>query len=187
MNPTTPIADLKQAIEESPNLNPADFQTIGSYTYIPVQVRQEGAESQSWKRYAVRAADDGYLSGTETQFHLIAEGYGTTPSEVWEALRNDSTLVVVDALAVPTKSGFRGGDNLPEFQVEGLFYEDESMTPIPIEVREPATGATISLTVVGVLDETRRRLRLSGQRHDCRPTAVGRSISVPNTGSPITA
>ena len=153
VNPTTPIDDFRQAIEDSPDLNPADFEAIGSYTYIPVQVRQEGAESQSWKSYAVRAADDGYLSSTETNFHLIAEGYGTTAEGVWEALRNDSTLVVVDAIAVPTRAGFRGGD-VPEFQVEGLFYEDESMPPIPIEVREPATGATITLTIVGVLDET---------------------------------
>ena len=153
VNPTTPIDDFRQAIEDSPDLNPADFEAIGSYTYIPVQVRQQDADDQSWKRYAVRAADDGYLSGTETEFHLIAEGYGATAEEVWEALRNDSTLVVVDAIAVPTRAGFRGGDS-PEFQVEGLFYEDESMKPIPIEVRELATGATITLTIVGVLDET---------------------------------
>ena len=154
VNPTTPIDDFRQAIEEDPNFNSADFEAIGSYTYIPVQARQVGAEEQSWRSYGVRAADDGYLANTETKFHLIAEGYGATAEEVWEALRNDPTLVVVDANAVPTQSGFRGGDNLPEFQVEGLFYEDESMAPIPIEVREPATGATISLTVVGVLDAT---------------------------------
>ena len=153
VNPTTPIADLRQAIEQDPNLNPADFEAIGGFTYIPVQVRQEGAADQSWRSYAVRAADDEYLDGTETQFHLIAEGYGTTAEEVWDALRGDSTLVVVDSLAVPTKSGFRGG-NLPEFQLEGVFYEDETLKPIPIEVREPATGAEIRLTVIGILDET---------------------------------
>ena len=154
VNPTTPIDDFQQAIVDSPNLNSADFDAIGSYTYISVQARQVGAEEQSWRSYAVRAADDGYLANTETKFHLIAEGYGATAAEVWEALRNDPTLVVVDANAVPTRSGFRGGDNIPEFQVEGLFYEDESMAPIPIEVREPATGSTITLTVIGVLDET---------------------------------
>ena len=154
VNPTTPIEDLRQAIEESSQLESDDFAAIGSYTYIPVQARQQGAEEQSWRSYAVRAADDGFLSGTETQFHLIAEGYGTTAEEVWNALREDSTLVVVDVLAVPIQSGFRGGDALPEFQLEGVFYEDESMQPIPIEVREPATGATISLTVIGILDET---------------------------------
>ena len=154
VNPNTPIVDLSQAIEEHPNLNSADLEAIGSYTYIPVQVRQTGAEEQSWQSYSVRAADDGYLSGSETELHLIAEGYGTTPEEVWEALRNDSTLVVVDTLAVPTRSGFRGGDNVPEFQVEGLYYEDESMKPIQIEVREPGTGAVVTLTIIGVLDET---------------------------------
>ena len=154
VNPNTPIADLRQAIEEHPDLNSADLEAIGSYTYIPVQVRQTGAEEQSWQSYSVRAADDGYLSGSETELHLIAEGYGTTPEEVWEALRNDSTLVVVDTLAVPTRSGFRGGDNVPEFQVEGLYYEDESMKPIQIEVREPGTGAVVTLTIIGVLDET---------------------------------
>ena len=154
VNPTTPIEDLRQAIEDDPGLNPADFAAIGSYTYIPVQARQQGAEEQSWRSYAVRAADDGYLEGTETQFHLIAEGYGTTAEEVWNALRGDPTLVVVDALAVPTQSGFRGGENLPQFQLEGVFYEDESMKLVPIEVREPATGATIALTVIAILDET---------------------------------
>ena len=154
VNPNTPIDDIEQAIAESPGLNVADFQAIGSYTYIPVQVRQEGAEEQSWRSYGVRAADDGYLSGTQTKFHLIAEGYGATEEEVWEALRSDSTLVVVDNLAVPTRSGFRGGDSEAEFQVEGLFYEDESMQPIPIEVREPGTGATVTLTIIGVMDET---------------------------------
>ena len=153
VNPNTPIADIRQDIAESQNLNTADFEAIGSYTYIPVQVRQQGAEEQSWQYYSVRAADDEYLANTETDFHFIAEGYGTSAEEVWDALRNDSTLVVLDAIVVPTRNGFRGGD-IPGFQVEGLYYEDESMQPIRIEVREPGTGAEIMLTVIGVLDET---------------------------------
>ena len=53
VNPTTPIADFEQAIDESPDLNLSDFEAFGSYTFIPVQVRQEGADNQSWRRYAV--------------------------------------------------------------------------------------------------------------------------------------
>ena len=154
INPNTPISDFPQAVEDSPELDSADFETIGSYTFIPVQVRQQGAEEQRWRSYAVRAADEGYLDGTETEFHLIAEGYGTTAKEVWDALRADSTLVVVDSLAVPIQSGFRGGENLPEFQLEGVFYEDESMQSMPIEVREAASGATITLTVIAIIDAT---------------------------------
>lgn len=154
VNPNTPISDIRQAIEESPELEPSEFQAIGGFTYIPVQARQLGAQEQGWRSYAVRAADDGFLEGTETEFHLIASGYGNTGQEVWDKLRGDSTLVVVDALAVPLRSGFRGGENVPEFQLEGVYYEDESMEAIPIEVREPTTGAIIELTVIAVLDET---------------------------------
>ncbi len=153
VNPNTPIENLRQTIEEHPELDSANFPAIGSYTYIPVQVRQIGAEEQSWKSYSVRAADDGYLVNSETKFHFIAEGYGATGEEVWEALRNDSTLAVVDAIAVPTRNGFRG-DDAPEFQVEGLYYEDESMQPVSIEVREPNSGAQVTMTIIGVLDET---------------------------------
>ena len=154
VNPSTPISDIRQAIEENPDLEASDFAAIGGYTYIPVQARQQGAQEQGWRSYAVRAADDGFLEGTETEFHLIAEGYGDTAEEVWDRLRSDSTLVVVDSLAVPVRNGFRGGENLPEFQLEGVFYEDESMEAVPIEVREPATGLMVNLTVIAVLDET---------------------------------
>lgn len=154
VNPSTPIADIRQAIEESPDLETSEFEAIGGFTYIPVQARQRGAKEQGWRSYAVRAADDGFLAGTETEFHLIAAGYGDTAEEVWDRLRGDSALVVVDALAVPLRTGFRGGENVPEFQLEGVYYEDESMDAIPIEVREPTTGAIIELTVIAVLDET---------------------------------
>ena len=154
VNPNTPIDDFQKAVEDSPDLDPGDFEAVGNYTFVPMQVRQPGAENQSWRSYSIRAADDGYLEETETEFHLIAEGYGTTADDVWDALRADPTLVVVDALAVPVQSGFRGGENVPEFQLEGVFYEDESMEAIPIEVWEPATGIEVGLTVIAILDET---------------------------------
>ena len=154
VNPRTPISDIWKEIEDTPGLNQADFEAVGSYTYIPVQVRQQGAEEQSWKSYGVRASDDEFLSESETAFHLVAEGYGSSPEEVWGALRNDSTLVVVDALAVPSRNGFRGGENVPQFQLEGVYYEDESLEPVQLEVREPRTGSEISLTVIAILDET---------------------------------
>ena len=154
VNPSTPIEDFQNDVDGSPDLDPADFEAVGSYTFVPLQVRQPGADNQSWRSYAVRAADDGYLEGTETGFHMIAEGYGTTAEEVWNALRADPTLVVVDTLAVPVQNGFRGGDNVPEFQLEGVFYEDESMRPIPIEVWETATDIRAELTVIAILDET---------------------------------
>ena len=162
VNPSTPISDISAAIDADSNLNISAFEAMGGYTYIPLQARQRGAEEQTWRSYAVRAADDAYLSGTETEFHLIAEGYGATAEEVWDALRRDSTLVVVDALAVPTRAGFRGGENVPEFQLDGVFYEDETLESVVIEVREPRTGAEIELTVIAILDESADAFGLLG-------------------------
>lgn len=152
INPNTPIADLPQAIADHPDLDAGDIAAIGSYTRVPVQARQLGAEEQSWQGYAINIADAAYLGHNETEIHLIANGYGATTEEVWEALRRDPSLAVVDATVAPTRSGFGGNANAPEFQLEGFYYEDETMEAIDIEVREPATGAEVQLKVIGVMD-----------------------------------
>ena len=150
VNINSPIDDIHGAIAADPGLDPAAFEAIGGYTYIPVQARQLEGEEQGWRGYAVRAADEEFLANNDVDLTLIADGYGETPDDVWEAMRQDSTLVVVDSFVVPTRGGFQ--EERFGFQLEGLFYEDESMTAIDIEVREPRTGGIVSLKVIGVLD-----------------------------------
>ena len=151
LNFTTPIENIDQAIDEEPDLNIRDFEAIGGYTTIPVQARQVGAQDQLWRGYAVRAADDGFLDATSYDFKLIADGYGPTDADVWDALRNDPSLAVVEALVVPRRSGFAGGG--VSFQMEGFFYEDDTMPAIDIEIREPRTGEIVPLKVIGVLNQ----------------------------------
>ena len=62
----------------------------------------------------------------------------------------DSGLVIVEAPVVPTRANADQG--WPPFTLEGVHYDDESMAPIEIEVREPRTGVEMRLTVIGVLD-----------------------------------
>ena len=150
VNFNTPIADVRQAIDDHPDLRLRDFEAIGGFTAFGVQIRQIGAEEQLWQWYAVRAADDAFLEATQHRLKLVANGFGPAESDVWDALRQDPLLAVVDAAVVPTRSGF-ADDDIP-FELEGLLYEDESMDPIEIEVREPRTGVVIQLTVIGVLD-----------------------------------
>ena len=57
VNFNTPIADIRQAIADHPDLDPADFEAVGGYTWIPIEARQPGADNQLWEWYAVRAAD----------------------------------------------------------------------------------------------------------------------------------
>jgi putative ABC transport system permease protein len=150
VNFNTPIADIRQAVEDHPDLRLDDFKAIGGYTTIPVEARQVGADNQRWRGYAVRAAGDDFLRDTGARLKLIADGYGPTEKGVWQALRDDPSLAVAEALVVPTRGGFRN-TNVP-FQLEGLYYEDDRMSPIDVEVREPLSGRVVKLKVVGVLD-----------------------------------
>ena len=119
---------------------------------MSVEARQVGAENQRWESYQARGADDRYLDNTGHKFKIIADGYGTTEEEVWTALRDNPSLAVVDALAVPSREG--GGFTFggPDFRVEGLFFEDEEMDPIEIQIREPREGAVATVTIIGVMD-----------------------------------
>ena len=151
LNVNTPIQGIRQAIDEEPRLRIQDFEAIGGYTTIGVEARLVGAEEQRWQRYAVRAADDDFLEATNHKLKLIADGFGPTERGVWQALRGDPSLVVVEALVVPRRSDF--GEGEVPFQLEGFFYEDDEMSPIDIEVREPRTGEIVQLKVIGVLDQ----------------------------------
>ena len=151
VNLNAPIDDLEQGIVEAPELRREDLEAIGGYTFVPVEVRQVGAEDRSWKPYVIKAADAGFLLKSTHRLRIIADGYGPDLSDVWRALNDDPTLVVVDAPAVPSRTGV-GNTGWAPFNVEGVKYEDQSMTPFEIEAREPRTGGLVRLTVIGVLD-----------------------------------
>ncbi len=150
VNSTTPIDNINTGIEKSELLSPSDFDAIGGFTTVPIEARQVGAKEGLWKFYAARAADDAFFDSTGHRIKLIADGYGPTETEVWQALKVNPRLAVVDISVVPTRGGF--DDNLVDFELEGLHYEDDTMSPIEIEVRDPLTGAIFPITVIGVLD-----------------------------------
>ena len=151
VNVNTPIRDLEEAIGEAPGLDPEDIVAVGGYTFIPIEVRQVEAEERSWSPYILKAADDGFLLNTEHRLKIIADGYGPDLSDVWRALDEDPNLVVVDAPAVPSRTGV-GNTGWAPFNVEGVKYEDQGMAPFDIEVREPRTGGQVRLTVIAVMD-----------------------------------
>ncbi|MCH8206678.1 MAG: ABC transporter permease [Chloroflexi bacterium] len=156
VNPRTPIEDVRRNIDEEPDLRIDDFEAIGGYTWVRLQVRQVDAKSQEWKETRpwrdplVRAASDEFLKASQYKFKLIAEGYGSTPEEVWQAVMSDPSLAVVGGNMV---SNSEGSDSQDGGQwLEEPFYKDEKMSAVDIEVREPRTGAVVQLKVIGVLD-----------------------------------
>ena len=149
LNFNTPIEDIRGAIEEDERLRIEDYEAIGGFTMVEVNVRQIGGEDQQWDGYAVRAVDDAYLEAAEFKLKLVADGYGPTPEEVWQDLINHPSLAVIEGQVLATREG-----SSDEFLIlfEDVYYQDESMSPMEIEVREPRTGIVVPLTVIGVLD-----------------------------------
>ena len=149
VNFNTPIENISLAIGADPDLRLEDFDTIGGFTWLPVQMREVGNEDATWHGIGVQAASDDYMTGSSYKFKLIADGYGDSAHDVWQRLREDPSLVVADGQML---DNFEGSTIEFGSPLTGVYYEDEDMSPVAIEVREPLSGTTVGLTIVGVLD-----------------------------------
>ena len=150
VNFATPIDDIRSAINGIETVDISNFEAIGGYTEIPMQVREVEGDDQEWNRVRFVAADDGYIESSEYEFKLIADGFGSKTEDVFEAMRNDPSLVVIGGSLLSDTQGEQGQQIARVFQE--VSYDDESMSPIDIEVREPNTRAVMNLTVIGVID-----------------------------------
>jgi len=146
-----PVDDLSRAITAQPGLHRADYGVIASLITQPLEVKQEGGER--WASYPLLAGDDAYLENVDYDIGVKAEGY-TTASEIWEAIRDKPGFAVVDRLAVPSRATTNIVIGGPEFSLQGVYLEDETMKPIRVEVRDPNSEATFEVTVIGVLEQS---------------------------------
>ena len=150
INFTTPIEDIRSEIETIEEIDISRFEAIGGYTGIPMQVREVEADDQEWRRIRFVAADDEYLESSSYDLKLIADGFGTTPDDVFEAMRSDPGLVVIGGSLLSNTQDEQGQPVGRVF--DGVSYDDESMSPVEIELREPTTRTVMDLKIVGVVD-----------------------------------
>jgi putative ABC transport system permease protein len=146
-----PVTDLEAAIEETPGLDRDAFGTISAQSLVPVDARQASSEKPGGN-YPLRGLEDSFFDHTAYGMAAIATGYDT-PRDVWQALKNDPTLAVVDGLIVPRRDNFGLRPAAPDFSLEGFYVEDGTFEPIAIEVTDPLTGEVHRLTVIGVLPD----------------------------------
>ena len=145
--PSAAVDDLR------PELPAGAAQAIavdGTQSYVPVEARQVGSGA-AFARYPARGLDDAFLDHTTYGFSAMATGYDS-PQAVWQALAEDPTLAVVDGFVAPRRAQW-GFGAMPEFQLSGFYIEDGPFAPVPVELHDPLTGATIPVTVIGVLDD----------------------------------
>ncbi|MCH8109559.1 MAG: FtsX-like permease family protein, partial [Chloroflexi bacterium] len=148
-----PVDDFKARLTQALGEQAGDIEAVGGYTTIPVEVRQVGADTQEWKGYRVQGANESFLEYNAHDIQLFSKEFGETKEEIWAALRENPGLAVIDAFAVPSRTG--GGQfsfGGPQFKMEGFFLEDDDMTAVEVEIRDLRSGKVAKVTVIGVLD-----------------------------------
>jgi putative ABC transport system permease protein len=148
---TTPelaIDDLRAGL---PDEVAADIEAVGAQSFLPLEAVQDSADAEP-TTHPVRGLDDEFLATNGFEMATMARGYGSS-REVWQALREDPTLAVVDPYVVPRRRNW-GGGVLPEFQLTGFFFEDASFEPVPVTVTDAQTDTVLHLSVIGVLPDS---------------------------------
>ena len=150
-NRNNPVDDLSRAIATRLGLRRADYAVIASQVNLPAEVKQ--GQAGRWASYPLQGVDEAYLENVEYGIGVMAMGY-TTAAEIWEAVRDNPGYAVVDRLAVPSRTSTSFVIGGPEFRMQGVYLEDETMKPVRLEVREPNSEATLEVTVIGVLEQS---------------------------------
>jgi len=147
-----PIEDMNAAIAATPELDADDFVAVGSQSVLAVDAKQVGT-GRPFETYVARGLDRSFLEHTTFELGAMARGYATA-REVWDALAFEPGLAVVDSLIVPRRDGFVFVPAETDFRLSGFYLDDGVFDPIPVEVRDPQTGRTLRVTVIGVLSDT---------------------------------
>lgn len=148
---TAPAFAVEDLRDELPADVADDIVAGGAQSFVPVEARQSNTD-RAFEIYALRGVDDGFLETTTYGMAAIATGYRTA-DEVWEALRTEPRLAVVDPFVVPRRDNW-GVGVAPDFAITGFHLEDETFDPVPLTVQDPLTGTTVDLLVIGVLSDS---------------------------------
>lgn len=165
VNVATPIDDIAQTIRDLDDVNLEDFDAIGGYASLVMQLRAVNMESHLsfsaaegeydiWHGRRAIMADDAFLEASEFEMKLVAEGYGPTSEDIMLAMREDPSLVIVGGWMVSTQEPTE--EEAEELLFGGLYYEAAKMKPVKLEMRERRTGEIIPVTVIGVFDKLHR-------------------------------
>jgi putative ABC transport system permease protein len=151
VSPSTPIGNVHEALRHARGVNPSDFRAVGAMSSLPVKATQLGQRVKP-EDFIVHGVDSTFLRNTTFGMSARASGYASAGA-VWRAVRTHPGLAVIDSMSVPHKINYNFGA-AGAFHLRGLYVEDKTFAPIHVDVRDPQTGHSRRLTVIGVLAAT---------------------------------
>jgi putative ABC transport system permease protein len=151
ISPSTPIADVHQALRHARGLRASDFRAVAAMSSLPVKAKQLG-QSGKPEDFVVHGVDRAFVRNTTFGLSARASGYRSAAA-VWRAVQTHPGLAVIDSMSVPHKINYNFGA-AQAFALRGFYLEDGNFAPLRVRVRDPQTGHARLLTVIGVLAET---------------------------------
>ena len=149
-NPFNPIspADMEEAVTTLVADEAMSEPTvIASAIFAPVKAQSpEMAEAAG---YVINGVDEAFFATHRLELGGWAEGYETA-AEVWQAIQNDASLILIDDFSVD-----RGGDptaqrNDEAFAVNSISAAATDFAPVTISITG-ADGVAHDFTVIGVI------------------------------------
>ena len=123
-------------------------------------MRQAGISDAKYYDYVVRGFDD---RSCPQSVRLCADGARVhVPSPDLASARRRPDAGSHRLLPRSERTNYNGGPATIEFQLTGFFIEGSKLPPLQVDVYDPQTGATRTLTVIGVLNDTASQLATLG-------------------------
>ncbi len=152
-NSNNPVGDFKAAVQQAGAVNTNNWTALGVNHIVyanNTQVRIAGAPD--FKQYTARGMDSAFIDHSTYTFQTRATGYSSDRA-IWDALKRDPTLAVIDATALAQQGGF-GGNSDKRFVLTGVKADDKTMQPVAVDIRDQRTGKGAQVKIIGVLDQT---------------------------------
>ncbi len=151
-NGVNPVADFAGAVRAANTVDTGAWAAVGTsrILYAPgTDLRLNGAGEA--KRYNVRGADAGFLDANTHGLQARANGY-TTDRAVWDAMKRDPNLAVIDAGALPRMGAAAGFGGPNRFELTGLRQDTRAFAPLQVAVRDPLANRARTVSIIGVID-----------------------------------
>jgi len=154
VNPSNRIPDLREALDSAGYDSEATIGGVGRLvSAFPLVRRSDDADgNEAFETYQLAGIDNEFIDLQRMPLEHRAAGYDSDEA-IWEAVRTDPTVAVVDASRLQT-GDFGGGPEVSDFSL-GVSDHDlryEPWDPIPLTVRDPSSGLTTEIRIIGVLE-----------------------------------
>lgn len=142
---TSTVRDVPEALADAGSPAAGDIAGAGRTTLPGAgrQVSQPGRDNAGI--YPVIGADEGFFSSLGTTLDAFASGYGSE-GEVMAAMRTNPGLALVDSTAAGV-----GFNDSWDWSADGVTITDDRFDAFDIQVTDPKSGNSTTLTVIGVL------------------------------------